>query len=738
MSKPRYIFELKEIENDDAQEVGSKAANLSEMAQLGFPIPQGFVISLRACEDFIEQNNLNKSIKDITKIVNKENIKEAQSASSSFSRLIQKASFPEELKEEILEAYSKLGGLFKQAHVAVRPSPISQDSAKSNALGHLNTSLDIQGEASLLETVKKYWSTGAGVAIIVQKMVEAESAGVAFTIDPTDGNKHRMLIEAVWGQGELLTSGQISPDKYLLERHSLKIEDVSVTPQKHQLVLTGNSIHTKEVSVRKQKKQKLTFDQITSLAKVLQMVHAHYYFPYDVEWAYSQGKFYILHARPVTTTDQETPDSNQLAIESRKLNAVLLKGQGASPGIVRGHVRIIKSGKDLSKVKKGEILVFEKITPDLIPFFKLAGGVVTNQGGVTSHAAIITREIGIPCVVGVDDATRKLKDGEVVTLNGSNGEVTENTWKTDQKKEKQLEVKIKPNQEIKTVTKIYLNLAVPEEAREAAKLPSAGIGLLRAEFMISEFGVHPRHVIAQGRQKEYVDKLKEGIEKFCSAFSPRPVIYRTTDFKSNEYRNLQGGKTFEPEEDNPMLGFRGAFRYVADPEVFELELAAVRLVREKYKNLHMMIPYVRSPEELLHVKRIMAAAGLYRGASFKLWMMIELPINVIMIEDFLRTGIDGVSFGSNDLTMLLLGTDRDNNDVREAYIELSPAVFWALERVVKACKKYKIETSICGAAVSVYDTLIEKLVGLGIGSISVSSDSLGRVQKVIQDAERRL
>lgn len=737
MSKLRYIFELKEIEGDNALEVGSKAANLGEMAQAGFPIPQGFVISPRAFNDFIEQNNLNKALRDIEKTVNKENVKETQSASSNFSRLIQKASFPKELKEEILEAYSKLGGLFKPSHVAVRPSPISQDSAKSNALRHLSTSLDIQGEANLLETIKKYWSTGADLAIIVQKMVEAESAGVAFTIDPTDESKHRMLIEAVWGLGELLTSGQVSPDKYLIERHSLKIEDVSVSPQKHQLVLAGNVIHTKEVSIRKQKKQKLSLGQIASLSKVLQMVHAHYYYPYDIEWAYSEGKFYILHARPVTTTSQQSAVNNQLVAESRKLKAILLEGQGASPGIVKGHVRIVKSGRDLSKVKKGEILIFEKITPDLLPFFKLAGGVVTNQGGVTSHAAIITRELGIPCVIGTDDATRKLKDGEVVTLNGNKGEVYKNTWKTEQKQEKQL-FEVKPNHEIKTVTKIFLNLAQPNEAKEAAKLPSAGIGLLRAEFMVSEIGVHPRLIISQGRQKEYVDKLREEIEKFCSVFSPRPVIYRATDFKSNEYRNLQGGKIFEPEEDNPMLGFRGAFRYIADPEVFELELAAVRQVREKYKNLHMMIPYVRSPEELLHIKRIMAAAGLYRGASFKLWMMIELPVNVIMIEDFLKIGIDGVSFGSNDLTMLLLGTDRDNNDVREAYNELSPAVFWAIERVIKACKKYNKETSICGQAASVYDTLIERLVKTGIGSISVSSDSLGRVQKVIQEAERAL
>lgn len=737
MSKLNYIYVFDKIESDNFLEVGPKAANLGEMAQAGFTIPQGFVISPRAFDDFVEQNNLNKALRDLAKTVNKENIKEAQGASSNFSRLIQKASFPKELKAEILQAYSKLGGLFKPAHVAVRPSPISQDSAKFNALGHFSTSLDIQGEANLLETIKKYWSTGAGVAIIVQKMVEAESAGVAFTIDPTDESKHRMLIEAVWGQSELLTSGQISPDKYLIERHSLQIESVSVSPQKHQLVLAGNMIHTKEVPGQKQKKQKLSSDQITSLGKILQKVHAHYYFPYDIEWAYSKGKFYILHARPVITTRQREPFNSQLVAESHKLKAILLEGQGASPGIVKGHVRIIKSGRDLSKVKKGEILIFEKITPDLLPFFKLAGGVVTNQGGVTSHAALITRELGIPCVVGVDDATRKLKEGEVVTLNGTKGEVSKNTWKIDQKQEKQL-AEIKPNQEIKTVTKIYLNLSEPDEAEKAAKLPTAGIGLLRAEFMISEFGVHPRHVIAQGRQKEYVHKLREGIEKFCSVFDPRPVIYRATDFKSNEYRNLQGGKTFEPREDNPALGFRGAFRYIADPEVFELELAAVRLTREKYKNLHLMIPYVRSPGELLQVKRIMAAAGLYRGASFKLWMMIELPINVIMIEDFLKTGVDGVSFGSNDLTMLLLGTDRDNSNVREAYNELSPAVFWAIERVVKACKKYNTETSICGQAASVYDTLIERLVDLGIGGISVNTDSLGRVQKVIQEVEKRL
>jgi len=281
-------------------------------------------------------------------------------------------------------------------------------------------------------------------------------------------------------------------------------------------------------------------------------------------------------------------------------------------------------------------------------------------------------------------------------------------------------------------------LAEPEKAAEIAKLPVDGVGLLRAEFMIAQIGVHPRHLIAQGRQEQFVTKLAAGIEEFCKNFEPRPVVYRATDFKTNEYRNLDGGKAYEPEEPNPMLGFRGAFRYIADPEVFELELAAVRRVRENYKNLWMMIPFTRSPQELLEVKRIMAAAGIMRSPTFQLWLMVELPVNVILIEDFIKVGIDGVSIGSNDLTMLIEGTDRDNSEVAPSFNEQSPAVLWALEKTIKACHKHGVTSSICGQAPSSYDSLVEFLVRKGITSLSINADSLGRVQQVVAETERRI
>ncbi len=384
-------------------------------------------------------------------------------------------------------------------------------------------------------------------------------------------------------------------------------------------------------------------------------------------------------------------------------------------------------------------MVTRMTSPDFVPVMKLASAIVTDEGGITSHAAIVSRELGLPCVVGTQTATRKLHDGQVVTVNGQDGTVVLGKPKTARSEQRTADSqKVELPERIKTATKIYVNLAEPERAADVAKLPVDGVGLLRAEFMIAEIGKHPRHLIAQGRGEEFVSKLAEGLTTFCQNFDPRPVVYRATDFKTNEYRNLDGGKSFEPEEPNPMLGFRGALRYMSDPEVFELELAAVRRVRENFKNLWIMLPFVRTPVELLEVKRIMAASGLIRSPSFRLWLMVELPVNVIMIEDFINVGIDGVSIGSNDLTMLISGTDRDNSEVAKVFDEQNPAVLWAMKKVILACRKHGITSSICGQAPSEYDSLVEYLVKLGITSISINPDSIGRVQGVIAETERKL
>lgn len=754
----KYILEFDQVDRDNIAQVGGKGANLGEMTQAGFPVPQGFILPASAYRLFIEENDFQRRIKELLKSANLDRPKELQGVSEKIRSMLERGNIPQEIKSEVVDRYGKVGSLFKHGLVAVRSSATAEDLPGASFAGQQETYLNIQGEANLLEAVRKCWASlftpraifyrkekhfdhfKVNLAVVVQEMIESEVSGIAFTADPLSQDKNKIVIEAIWGLGELVVQGSITPDRYELDRHSLEIIKVTPTSQSVELIRKGRE--NKEVRTPKgrQKRQKLSEGKIKELARILQKVHAHYFFPQDIEWAYKKGKFYIIQSRPITTLSS-AQGTEQRAQETDKKGEIILQGHGASPGIATGVVKIVESAKKLSKIKRGDILVAPMTSPDFVPAMKLAGAIVTDKGGVTSHAAIVSRELGIPCIVGTVQATKKLKDGMVITVNGKDGVVTKGSVDTRKHQTETLdrvEKEVEAREDIKTATKIYVNLAEPEKAVEAAKLPVDGVGLLRAEFMIAEIGVHPKHLIAQGRQAQFVEKLSEGLTQFCQSFEPRPVVYRATDFKTNEYRNLDGGKAYEPEEPNPMLGFRGAFRYVADADVFELELAAIKRVRQTYKNLWMMIPYVRSPQELLQVKRIMAASGLIRSPSFKLWMMVELPVNVILIDDFIKVGIDGISIGSNDLTMLIEGTDRDNSEVASAFTELSPAVSWALERVVRACRKHGITSSICGQAASTYDSLVEDLVRLGITSVSVNPDAVGRAQKMIYETERRL
>jgi len=394
------------------------------------------------------------------------------------------------------------------------------------------------------------------------------------------------------------------------------------------------------------------------------------------------------------------------------------------------------SAKEIGKIGHGDILVAEQTNPDYVPAMKKASAIVTERGGRTSHAAIVSRELGIPAVVGTEGIMKLVKDGLVITVNGSTGVISKGALTASQ-----LKTPVKQqNKHIKTATKVYVNLAEPERAAAIARMDVDGVGLLRAEFMIAGIGTHPKKLIADHKEEVFIDTLAEQIATFCKAFSPRPVIYRATDFKTNEYRSLKGGNLYEPEESNPMLGFRGASRYIADKQVFEMELAAIKKVRNTYKlkNLWFMVPFVRTPEDLLTVKQIMTANGLTRSPNFKLFLMVEIPTNVIRLDEFLDVGVDGVSIGSNDLTMLIMGTDRDNSEVAKAFNEMDPSVLWALEKTIKTCQKRNVTSSICGQAPSDYPDLVEKLVSWGITSVSLNPDAVEHVKETIYHAEHRL
>lgn len=749
-----FIKWFSEIDKNDIPEVGGKGANLGEMVSFGIPVPPGFCVTSAAYFYFLEKNNLKPQIQKILLKTDKNDPYSYSIVSDKIKKLILKGTIPKDLAFEIMASYLKLGGGLKEILVAVRSSATAEDLPTASFAGQQASFLNISGEANVVSKVRECWASlfepraifyreekgfdhfKVGIAVPIQKMIQSETSGVMFTVDPVTNQKNRILIEAIYGLGELIVQGKVSPDHYLVDKNSLKILEKNVFLQPLQLIKVGSL--NKEVPVPKKMrdKPKLRNKQIIGLAHLGKKIHQHYFFPQDIEWAVERGKIFIVQTRPVTTIRKKNID-----IEKReekiapKIRAAILVGIPASPGIATGPVKIIHSAKEIGKVKKGDVLVTEMTTPDFVPAMKKVVAIVTDKGGQTSHAAIVSRELGVPCVVGTEKATKDLKNGQFITVNGARGEV----YKAGLKAKESFTLSLSRSPALlRTATKIYVNLAEPELAAEVAAKNIDGVGLLRAEFMIAQIGVHPKKLIKERKQKLFISKLFQGMNTFCEHFYPRPVVYRATDFKTNEYRNLTGGKAFEPEEPNPMMGFRGAYRYISDPSVFELELEAIKKVRKEFDNLWLMIPYVHLPWELAEVKKVVASAGLLRSSSFKLWMMVEIPSNVILLEDFIKVGIDGVSIGSNDLTMLILGIDRDNSEVAKIFNEKDPAVLWALEKIIKTCHKYKVTCSICGQAPSFYPEIVEKLVSWGITSISVNPDVIDQVREEVFEAEKNV
>jgi len=770
--KEKFVYWFKEIDKDDVPLVGGKGANLGEMTQAGIPVPPGFIISSRAYFHFLEENLLTEKIKEFLKETDKNHPESYTAVSEKIKKLLGQALIPPEIAHEVIKAYAQLGGIFHNPLVAVRSSATAEDLPDASFAGQQRTFLNVKGEANLMEAVRDCWASlfepraifyrdekgfdhfKVGLAIPVQKMIQSVASGVMFTVDPVTGDKTKIVVDAIYGLGEMIVQGEVTPDHFVIDKNSLTLLNKIISRQTVQMIRRDEVTKKYYVPERLREKQKISDEEAIKLAKIGLKLHKHYFFAQDVEFAIDkQRHIYIVQTRPVTTLNDSKETKAADILEAVKTEAkkaesemakkkVLLTGLGASPGIGWGPVVNIKSPKEIRRVQQGDILVTSMTTPDFVPAMKKVSGIITDKGGLTSHAAIVSRELGVPCVVGTGKATQVLKNRQVVTLDGGEGRVYQGGLEIKSKiidvqesRHSQTEIR-----QMKTATKIYVNLADYSLASEVALKSVDGVGLLRAEFMMAEIGTHPKKIIAEHRQKEFIDFLAEKIGIFCSAFNPRPVIYRATDFKTNEYRNLKGGDIYEPKEANPMLGFRGAYRYIVDQKVFEMELEALKKVRHKMglKNLWLMIPFVRTPQELLEVKKIVTAAGLSRSASFRLFMMCEIPSNVILLEDFLKVGIDGVSIGSNDLTMLLLGTDRDNSEVASVFDERNPAVLWALEKIIKTCRKEGVACSICGQGPSEYPDLVEKLVEYGISSISVNPDAIERTRELVYAAEGRI
>ena len=745
--KTAHVLWFKDINKNDIPLVGGKGANLGEMVKAGIPVPDGFVVTAKAYFDFINSTSIKKKIMTELSGLDVDDSDKLMEASEKIKTAILQADMPKELTEEIKEFYLELSGE-NDKYVAVRSSATAEDLPEASFAGQQESFLEIKGWKSVVSHVQKCWASlftaraifyreenkfshlKVGIAVPVQLMCQSDVSGIMFTVNPVTNNQDEVSVEAAYGLGQPIVSGEITPDQYVVSKKSKKITNRTVVSQDWQLTIEGKT----NISAKFKKKQKLTNSQIVELAKIGMKIEEHYGRPQDIEYGIEKGRILIVQSRPVTTLVQKTQN---VVVEEGKGSKVLLEGLAASPGVFSGEVQIIKNPKEISKVKEGDILVAEMTNPDFVPAMKRAGAIVTDLGGRTSHAAIVSRELGVPAVVGTLNATKMLSNGEIITVDGASGKIYEGDITKVVSETKKSSVDLS---KIKTATKIYVNLAEPELASEMASRNTDGIGLLRAEFIIANIGTHPKKFIKEGKKKEFILKLAEGLEKFADAFNPRPVVYRFTDFKSNEYAGLKGGAEFETDEPNPMIGYRGVSRYIKDLDVFEMELEAIKIVRNKkgLKNLWVMMPFVRTVEQLREVKKIVSASGLRRSGSFKFWMMVEIPSNVILLDDFIDEGIDGVSIGTNDLTMLTLGVDRDNEKVADTYNEMDPAVLKSLEKIVTTCRKRDITCSVCGQAPSVFPELVEMMVEWGMTSVSISPDVIEKTREIVYEAEKKV
>jgi len=807
----KNIMWFSEIRKTNLAEVGGKGANLGEMTSVGFPVPNGFVVTSGAYFWFIRHNKIEATIKEMTSDLDTENSDKLNLASEAIKNRILCGEIPPQLRNEIIGAYRSMIKQGKEPYVAVRSSATAEDLPEASFAGQQSTFLNVRGAEDCVQNVKECWASlfeprsiyyrtenkfdhlKVGLAAVVQEMVQSEKAGVMFTVDPMTQDRGKIAIEGAYGLGEVVVSGSVTPDRYIVDKNSLAIDVKDVAKQTWMLAKINDKNEKINIKEEMQARQKLTDAQVVELAKIGKKIEQHYGKPQDIEWAVTDGKLFIVQSRPITTLKgaaavlegvpsisepvQQKPAVQQAVVQQKPVQQaiakaappaiqqaqqtqqqrggsvasnegegkIILKGLGAAPGVGKGKVKILAGPKEIGKVEKGDVLVTDMTTPDFVPAMKKAIAIVTNSGGMTCHAAIVSREMGIPCVVGTKNCTTVLHEGQFITVDASRGIVYDGDYGAVQDKRNVAEAQ-GPNVSPTSIsvpvtgTKIYVNLAEVDLAEKTAKLPCDGVGLLRAEFMIGDIGEHPKKMIKEGRGKEFTDRLAEKLRVFTTAFYPRPVVYRATDFKTNEYRNLKGGEEYEPIEANPMMGYRGCGRYITEPEVFSLELAAIKKVREEYgmKNLWLMLPFVRRIGELRAIKELLKSHGMHHTRDFKLWIMVEVPSTVFLIDQFCDEGIDGVSIGSNDLTQLILGIDRDNATLAEGFDERNQAVLRAIERVVRVCAKKGVTCSICGQAPSVYPDFAERLVDFGITSMSVNPDAVERTRRVVASAESKV
>ncbi|MFZ1970701.1 MAG: phosphoenolpyruvate synthase [Candidatus Nanoarchaeia archaeon] len=740
-----YIKWFSELGKNSVPIVGGKGANLGEIYNLGVPVPPGFVITTIAYQHFIEESGLDEKIKKLLSGIDYENTDQLEERTKEIRELMINAKIPDDLKTEILESYENLNveekdlekGALKvldkksPLYVAVRSSATTEDLADASFAGQQDSFINVRGNEELLENIKKCFASlytaratyyrnkkgyekGAKLAAVIQRMINSDKSGVMFSENPylKDNN---MIIEAVFGLGEGIVSGTITPDKYVISRKDLKITSEYISDKKI-AIIRGDKKREETITLpeKKSKSKVLGTFEINTLAELGMKLERHYKHPQDIEFAIEGDGIFLVQTRAITTLNSRLDKTG-----ANLKGEVILTGMAASPGIAAGNVRVVKNLKDLDKVKTGDILVTKMTNPDMVMTMQKSSGIITDEGGMTSHAAIVSREMGIPAVVGTRDATSKLKDGDIVTVDGANGKIYKGKVAESQQKEIR-------KVEAKTKTKLKLIVDLPSFAERASRTGLKEIGLTRIEGIIAESGKHPNYFLEHGEIKEYEEIVYKGISKIAEYFDHLWV--RTSDIRSDEFGDLKGAPK---KEVNPMLGMHGIRFGLKHPEILKAELKALKRVAEKGKKIGVLSPQIISVNDVKGIKKILEEIDFKKA---ELGVMVETPAAVQIIKDLCEEKIHFISFGSNDLTQYTLAIDRGNEQVQEFYNEMDPSVLRQLEYVIRICKREGVLTSICGQAGSKKE-MVKFLVEKGIDSISVNADVAADIAEYIEKLE---
>ena len=750
--KDKFIRWFSDLNKDSGNVAGGKGANLAEMYNIKIPVPPGFVVTAQAYDYFIEKAGIKEKIKELLNKIDYEDTKKLEEITKNIRAFILDSKFPKEMKQEIIEAYEDLdigdfdshkgtvSDILKHSSepifVAVRSSATTEDLEGASFAGQQETYLNIKGNDELIESIKKCFASlftaratyyrfkkgfkheESSIAVIVQKMIDANKSGVIFSKDPTFKNDNT-IIEAVWGLGEGIVSGKVTPDKYVV---TPKLEIIDKVIANKKVAITRDSSGKKTIvklTEAKSKQQVLQNHEIKKLTEIALKLEKHYNKAQDIEFSIENHEIFIVQTRPVTTLEKR--------VESEKIKEVkgelILKGLAASPGIASGKVKVIEDLKDLNKIRKGDILVTIMTNPDMVVTMQKSAGIITDEGGLTAHAAIVSREMGIPCIVGTQEATTKLKENEIITLDGYTGRIYKGKVAETEKKE------VEPIT-AQTKTKIKVIVDLPSFAKRAAKSGIKKVGLTRIEGIIAESGKHPEYFLKQNKIKDYEDIIYKGINDIAVYFEE--LWIRTSDIRTDEFQNLEGAP--KEVEANPMLGMHGIRYGIKNPEILKAELNALKRVAAKGKTIGLLLPQVISVEEVQKTKEILKEIGFTKA---KVGIMIETPSAVQMIRELVKEGIDFISFGTNDLTQYMLAVDRGNEKVQHLYNEMHPAILYQLEFVIRVCKREGIETSICGQAGSRKE-MVKFLVEKGIDSISVNADVAKEISEYIAKIEQEM